>query len=301
MTAPKISVLMPAYNSEKYIAEAIESILNQTFGDFEFIIINDGSTDATPEIIRKYNDSRIRFIDNPNNQGLITVLNQGLELARGEYIARMDSDDISVPERLELQVDYMDKHPDVGVLGGWCLKFTNDGKTQILKMLENPGLLDLFSHGNLVSHPSVMMRAAVLKKYGLKYDINYPHAEDFALWVQFAIVSKIYALPRVLVKYRWHGENVCIKYHDQQLDSDRRIRKSIVDILTSSSKLAGLLNRITCETNEYIRLFGIIPLIRTKQYGITKTKYYLPGKLPLVRVQDKKLYLFDLIKIGVIK
>ena len=105
---PKVSVLMPAYNSEKYIAEAIESILNQTFSDFEFIIINDGSTDKTAEIVNGYAraDKRIKFINNKKNQGLIAVLNQGLDLCRGEYIARMDSDDIAINDRLE-KLDYL--------------------------------------------------------------------------------------------------------------------------------------------------------------------------------------------------
>ena len=118
---PKVSVLMPAYNSEAFVAEAIESILNQTYTDFEFIIINDGSTDKTAEIIDEYakNDSRIKFINNHKNQGLIAVLNQGLDLCTGEYVARMDSDDISMPQRFEKQVQYMDEHQEVGILGTW--------------------------------------------------------------------------------------------------------------------------------------------------------------------------------------
>ena len=125
MKKPRISVLMTAYNSQQYVAQAMESILNQTFSDFEFIIINDGSTDDTARIIRQYatRDSRIKFIDNKVNKGLISVLNQGLELCKGEYIARMDSDDISIPTRFALQLEYMDAHPDVGVLGGAISRF----------------------------------------------------------------------------------------------------------------------------------------------------------------------------------
>ena len=114
---PKISVIMPAYNAEQYISEAIESILGQTFADFEFIIIDDGSSDSTSGIIASYKDSRIRYFRNEKNLGIVGALNRGLALAAGEYIARMDADDISLPERFQTQCAYMEKHPDVGVCG----------------------------------------------------------------------------------------------------------------------------------------------------------------------------------------
>lgn len=108
---------MPAYNAEKYLREAIDSILAQTFTDFELIIINDGSTDFTKDIILSYTDQRIRYIENEQNSGICVTLNKGLDAARGRYIARMDSDDISLPRRLEVQVQYMDSHPEIGVAG----------------------------------------------------------------------------------------------------------------------------------------------------------------------------------------
>ena len=118
---PKISVVMPAYNAEKYIGEAIESILNQTFKDFEFIIINDGSVDHTKEIIREYNDPRIVLLENDKNRGIVLSLNKGLDAATGKYIARMDADDIALKNRFERQVEYLDEHKDIGVLGtGIC-------------------------------------------------------------------------------------------------------------------------------------------------------------------------------------
>ena len=114
---PKLSVIMPAYNAEKYIGEAIESILNQTFTDFEFIIIDDGSSDHTADIIKGFHDERIRFIQNEKNSGVANTLNKGLELSQGEYIARMDADDISLPARFEKQVAFMEANPDVAVVG----------------------------------------------------------------------------------------------------------------------------------------------------------------------------------------
>jgi len=117
MDRPKISVIMSVYNGEKYLREAIESILNQTFRDFEFIIINDGSTDKTSEILSSYNDPRIVIINNKRNIGLTKSLNKGLKMVKGEYIARQDADDVSLPERLERMVNFLDMNRDVGLLG----------------------------------------------------------------------------------------------------------------------------------------------------------------------------------------
>ncbi len=114
---PKVTVLMPVYNAEKYLKTAIESILKQTFSDFELLIINDGSTDGSEEIIRSFNDKRIRLFNNEQNLGIIKTLNKGLNLAKGEYIIRMDADDISLPDRLELQVKYMEENPGIGISG----------------------------------------------------------------------------------------------------------------------------------------------------------------------------------------
>ena len=113
----KLTVLMPVYNAEKYLKPALESILNQTYKDFEFLIIDDGSTDKSLEIIKSYNDSRIRLIGHEQNQKLIATLNEGIKLAQGEYIARMDADDISAPERLQKQMEFLEKHPATVVLG----------------------------------------------------------------------------------------------------------------------------------------------------------------------------------------
>ncbi|MCP8319033.1 MAG: glycosyltransferase, partial [Candidatus Methylarchaceae archaeon HK01B] len=129
MKSPKITILMSVYNGEKYLREAIDSILNQTFKDFEFLIINDGSTDRTVEILRSYHDSRIKIITNEKNMGLTKSLNKGLKIARSEYVARMDADDISYPRRLEVQYEYMKKNPDVGIVGSWNDVIDDKGNT----------------------------------------------------------------------------------------------------------------------------------------------------------------------------
>ena len=167
---PKISVVMPAYNAEKYIGEAIESILNQTFKDFEFIIINDGSVDHTKEIIQKYNDSRIVLLENDKNRGIVLSLNKGLDAATGEYIARMDADDIALMNRLERQAEYLDEHKDIGVLGtGICIfgekikeqkrVFTTNSEQLKAELIFNP----------CIAHPTVMIRKSVLQKYNFAF------------------------------------------------------------------------------------------------------------------------------------
>lgn len=297
---PKVSVLMTAYNSERYIAEAIESILNQTFSDFEFLIINDGSTDKTAEIIAKYakTDKRIKFIDNKKNQGLIAVLNQGLDLARGEYIARMDSDDIAMPERLEKQVAYLDENPHVGAVGGWHEKFGNNVKPTVRQYPKHAKILDMLILGTPLSHPTTTMRTSVLRDNKIYYNPDFPHAEDYEIWSQIIKVAAIHNLPMKLLNYRWHSTNVSVVSQKTQRESAERVKAGIIDYITDDNNIKEHLVGLADETNKRIYLFGVLPIIRKKQYGITKTKYYLFEKVPLLKVQDGKIYLFEFIKIG---
>lgn len=301
---PRVSVLMPAYNSEKYIATAIESILNQTFSDFEFIIINDGSTDNTAKIVRQYarQDPRIKFIDNKKNRGLIAVLNMGLDLCTGEYIARMDSDDVSRPQRFELQVEYMDAHPECGVVSAWIQKF---GPTilrpEIDKYMSTVKLLDLVLYGSRVSHPAAMIRASVLRDNNIYYDPAYPHAEDYALWASIAQFAELHNLQTVLLDYRWHDTNVSVVHRNIQHDSAHRIQRDLLSKYLSKSTDVQKFIDMTHETNQHAWLFWILPIIRRKQYTLSKVKYYLFEKLPFIKIQDNGIYLFDRIKIGVIK
>ena len=301
---PRVSVLMPAYNSEKYIATAIESILNQTFSDFEFIIINDGSTDNTAKIVRQYarRDPRIKFIDNKKNRGLIAVLNMGLDLCTGEYIARMDSDDVSRPQRFKLQVEYMDAHPECGVVSAWIQKFgpTVHG-TEIFKYTPKLKLLDLLIYGPQMAHPAAMIRASVLRDNNIYYDPAYPHAEDYALWASIAQFAELHNLQTVLLDYRWHDTNVSIVHRDIQHDSAHRIQRDLLSKYLSKSTDVQKFIDMTHETNQHAWLFWILPIIRRKQYALKKTKYYLFEKIPLIKIQNNGVYLFEFIKIGVIK
>ena len=301
---PRVSVLMSAYNSEKYIAAAIESILTQTFTDFEFVIINDGSTDRTPEIVAEYaaRDKRIKFIDNRTNAGLIAALNQGLDFCRGEYIARMDSDDISLPTRFQIQTEYLDAHPECGVVGAWIKKFGPGVKSdEYFKYPEQMKILDFLVHGNQVAHPCTMIRREILTRHNIKYNPEYKYAEDYAFWVEIVKYAEIHNIQTVLLNYRWADENVSVVHRKAQLQCTERIRRHILsDLLTNDTDIEKILN-ITRETIERFYLFGFLPIIRRKQYSIVKTKYYLFEKIPLLREQDGKIYLFEKIKIGGLK
>ncbi|MDO1451018.1 glycosyltransferase [Rhodocytophaga aerolata] len=212
-TSPlKVSVVMPVYNGESYIKEAITSILYQTFIDFEFIIINDGSTDASVRIIESFKDKRIRLIHNDQNIGLTATLNKGIDLAKGEYIARMDADDVSLEERLAKQVTFLDQNPDIGVCGTW-FKIINTNQ-----IIERPNSFeDIKLHllcNNAFGHSTVMMRKSFLKNFGLLYNIDYRYAQDYELWVRCYAFFRLANISEVLVLYRLHNNQMTETYGD---------------------------------------------------------------------------------------
>lgn len=206
---------MPVYNAEAFLRESIDSILNQSFAEFEFLIINDGSTDQSETIIKSYTDKRIRLINNDTNLKLITTLNKGIELAKGEYIARMDADDISHPDRLKKQFEFLESHPEIGICGTWfesigqnksVLKYPQDDTMIRIKMLYQCPFC----------HPSVMIRKTILAENNLKYNPNFAHAEDYELWTQLSRFTKFANIPEVLLKYRLHEANVSNKHSKEQ-------------------------------------------------------------------------------------
>lgn len=203
--SPKVSVVMPAYNAEKYVAEAIESILSQTFQDFEFIIIDDSSTDETWSIIQKYSklNSRIRPYKNESNLKLSKTLNRGIDLASGTYIARMDADDISTVARLEKQCNYMEQHPDVGIVGGAMEIMNVDGKTigkRSYRLTDEQIRKKIYRYSPFC-HPAIMIRSSILKSAGT-YDGIWNPAEDYELYFRIGKYSQFANLQDVLLRYR---------------------------------------------------------------------------------------------------
>jgi glycosyltransferase involved in cell wall biosynthesis len=234
--APLVSVVMSVYNGEKYISEAIESILNQTFSDFEFIIINDGSTDGTSAILHRCEqvDSRLR-VYHQEHCGLIASLNRGCRLAQGNYIARMDADDVSMPERLTRQVHYMKAHPGIGVLGTW-IEYIDENGTQRAnwRMPTVPALIgwSLF-FGTCLAHPSVLMRRDVIERLDF-YCPEALYAEDYDLWTRVSIVSRIANVPDILLQRRVWQDSVCSRHFQAQEQNVVRIMRSkILQLLES--------------------------------------------------------------------
>ncbi|MGZ3863964.1 MAG: glycosyltransferase family 2 protein [Bacteroidia bacterium] len=215
---------MPAYNQESYIGEAIKSILDQTFTDFEFIIINDGSTDKTEEEILKFKDERIVYVKNYTNLKLIESLNIGLRMARGKYIARMDSDDICMNSRLMKQVTFLENNPDVGICGSHLEVFGTESGIMRFPLTSEGLRLHLLitsCFGNNV----VMMRKEIIEKHNLYFNKEYLHAEDYDCWTRWLSVTKGATIDDCLIKYRAHTGSVSQKYRELQRTTMVRIRK----------------------------------------------------------------------------
>jgi glycosyltransferase involved in cell wall biosynthesis len=208
MSTPRVSIVMAVYNGQAHLKEALDSLLDQTFTDFEVVLVNDGSTDDTHDIITSYTDSRIHLHDNPKNLGLIASLNTGLALAKGEYIARMDADDVALPARLERQVKFLDTHPHIGVCGTW-IKTLGAGREYIERFpVTHAEITSRLLFTNALAHPTVMFRAEIARNHHLTYSADYPHAEDYAFWVAWSKVTQLANLPEVLLRYRIHPNQI---------------------------------------------------------------------------------------------
>ncbi len=223
--SPAVTVLMPVYNAAAYLPGAIDSILAQTFGDFEFLAIDDGSTDASPQILAAYaeRDPRIRLVRNAANMGLARSLNRGLGLARGNYIARMDADDISMPDRLAQQLAFMESHPPVGVCGAWVQKIGQRGGVERYPT-DNVNIRCHLLFKDVLAHPTVMMRRTLFTRHGLAYDRVYEPADDYDLWVRATQHTDLANIPRVLLHYRMHEQQVGQRQRDIQDRAAKQIR-----------------------------------------------------------------------------
>jgi glycosyltransferase involved in cell wall biosynthesis len=209
----RVSVIMSVYNAERYVSESILSILSQSYTDFEFIIINDGSTDNSGAIIKHIaqDDKRILYYEQ-KNMGLIYSLNKAIDLSTGEYLIRMDADDVSSSERIETMIKYMDTHPELVVLGSYanCIDSTGKiiGRIDNLK-LENKKIKKWLFFKNQMIHPSVCIRKSLLKN--LRYEKIFKDVEDYELWTRLIFVGEFANLPKSLLKYRVHSESVTRK------------------------------------------------------------------------------------------
>ena len=311
MASPIVSVVMSVFNGERFLREAIESILDQSFRDFEFIIIDDGSTDGSASMLDSYQRSEPRMrVFHQENRGLIDSLNYSCGLTRGKYIARMDADDIAVKDRLMWQVDFMEKHPEVGVVGGAIEVINATGKS--LKTyrypIENRQIRSgLFRGTSLLCHPAALMRkeAFVSVKGYRKVVVD---AEDYDLWLKIADRFQLANLKAVVLKYRRHPYQVSVRSCKQQLlstfaaraaalsrrngypdplDSVEEITPALLVVLGVSEAEQEITlawtylscGRLMCDAGEYLLALKVIEMFRSSDWkhaeNLVRADFYL--------------------------
>jgi len=224
MTAPEISVIMPVYNASQYLKEAVDSILSQTYSDFELIVVDDGSTDSTLGILSGIDDRRLKIVGQPH-AGITSALNMGIRCARGRYIARMDADDISLPTRFEKQVAYLQNHPEVGMIGSEYLEIDSGGRVigeRHLPLCDREIRAAIIKY-NPFCHSSVMIRRGVLDMAGL-YDERFCVAQDYELWFRVIRHTQVANIGEPLVMHRVHGNALAVTTRDEQLKAEVKAR-----------------------------------------------------------------------------
>lgn len=251
----KISVLMSVYNEEEYLSEAIDSILQQTFTNFEFLIIDDGSQDRSESIIASYIDDRIRLVRNKKNIGLTKSLNVGLKLANGKYIARMDADDISLPERLEVQHTFMEEHPAVGVCGSWVIQRRGNTEKIAESIVEHDDIVAMLLFNNCIAHPTVFIRKSVVLSNHQYYDEDFIAAQDYEYWTRLGRFSKLHNLPVPLLINRKHEKSISHDASYRQATFANSVRVKLLKqlkIIPTKMELdvhRDICNKIPPETN----------------------------------------------------
>lgn len=204
----KITVLMPVHNGAAYLSEAMDSILRQSLRDFELLIVNDASTDDSVAIIERYKDPRIRLLRSMERLKLSGALNLGLDNARGDYVARMDADDISLPRRLEIQVRHMNRRPEIGICGTWIRYFGGSSRAVLKRPIGCEEIRAFTLVDTPFAHPTVMLRRSLMDRHQLRFDGSYYPTEDFELWTRAMRCFPVENLPQVLLRYRVHNQSL---------------------------------------------------------------------------------------------
>lgn len=235
---PTISVLMPVHNGELYLAEAIESIRSQIFDDFELVIVDDGSTDSTQDIIKKYKDVDHRIMSvRIDKAGIVEALNIGLRAARGKYIARMDADDISARNRLSTQIDFLEKNRDIVVCGSYIEKFGAERGVVRVPITDQACRMRLLT-GNCFAHSAVTFRSDILKEHSLRYLSDFEYAEDYKLWSELSKLGGLANISEPLLKYR---------VHDSQISSVKRSQQRAIHSAIAAENISRYGMAINCD------------------------------------------------------
>jgi glycosyltransferase involved in cell wall biosynthesis len=276
----KVSVLMPIYRTNKeHLQEAIESILSQTFKDFEFLILDDCPDDDRQDIIKLYKDERIKYFKNEKNLGITPSRNKLIDMAKGEYLAVMDHDDISLPTRFEKQVAYLDEHQDVGVVSSSIkllvknIIHANPIESYDIKM----ALIRVCS----MVHPASMIRKSILTDNNIYYEERFSPAEDYALWCRLIPFTNFYNIPEVLFHYRDHIENTTNKQKSKMDQATLSIR-SFVKVENPALYEDFLFN---IKKIKRIKLFRLIPFL-TIITQANRTRVYLFDKILLLQIKE---------------
>jgi glycosyltransferase involved in cell wall biosynthesis len=225
---PLISITMPVYNAEKYLKESIESILNQTYKSFELILVNDASTDRSKELILSFTDPRIRYFENPVNLGIVKTRNKGLSLSKGKYIAIMDNDDISFPNRLEKQVEFLESNADYGLCGSYYEVIDSNGNFSVRIMVPSTfyDINTFLIFNNCFCHSSVMVRRELIMDN--MFVESYELMEDYDLAYRLVKITKLANLPLFITKYRVHGKNQSLNKADGMLSLRKKMDARIL-------------------------------------------------------------------------
>lgn len=285
-TTPKLSVALPVYNTkEEHLRECIESILSQSFTDFECIIYNDAST--TPYIascVQSYDDSRIIYCEQPYNMGISATRNAILERARGEYIAIVDHDDICMPHRFEKQVQFLDKTPEIGIVSSWVQTFP---KTAMLKGYEwDDDIRALLFRSCSILHPASMIRRELFVEHNLRYESDFSPAEDYMLWCRCMKYTKFHILQEVLLLYRVHEQNTSTVQKHAMSYADKRIKGIMRHEYPQWYMLSLIKQKMEQYQTKHVRLFGFLPFLKRKRIG-EYIYWYLFHYLPILRYRVK--------------
>lgn len=251
--APRVTIVMPVYDAEAYLKQALESILEQAFGDWELIAIDDGSRDGSRSILDHFaaTDPRIKLLSNTTNLGIVETLNRGWREARGQYIARLDADDVALPNRLSRQVEFLDEHPAVALVGSAAIRIDSDGRHLSIAQVptSNRGIKATLPRHNCFNHPSVMLKRAALEAVG---GYRFDHVEDYDLWLRLSERFDLANLTEPLILYRIHAGQVSLRALEEQVCralavrvAARRRRAGRPDPLSGTAELTpDLLSRL---------------------------------------------------------
>ncbi len=262
-SSPLVSILLPAYNAGDYLNASIDSVLSQSYTNIELIVIDDCSTDNTKAIISSYSDPRIKPVFHSQNQGLPNTLNSAFTLANGKYIARMDADDISLPDRIAKQVAFLESHPDYSLLGSLYANMDQDSKVYEIgaQLLHHEEISIGIMFVNSFCHGSVMFRKTFLVENKILYDLKYVPYEDYELWTRLVKLTKVANLPEVLYLYMTNPAGMFLTRHKEMIQGPKSLGKKLV----SQTKLPQI-------NLSYLK------------YLYSRSKLY---RVPKLKVQDK--------------